>query len=116
MQLMWIKCQGDVWCRLDTVNLEHQHFNNLHGVYIIWHSGANAATVYVGQGNIKERLLNHRTTPDIQQYNSFGLYVTWADVPQALLNGVEAYLAEKLRPKIGINYPKAVPIEVNFPW
>jgi len=58
----------------------------------------------------------NRLDTRIQRYNYLGLYVTWAYVPQASLDGVEIYLAERLRPKIGSNYPKAVPIEVNFPW
>lgn len=116
MQLTWIKCQGDVWCKLTTVNLNHTHFNNMHGVYIIWHGGANAATVYVGQGYVKERLAEHRTHLAIKFYENLGLYVTWAAVPQQYRDGVEVYLAQSLRPKVGKDYPNAVPIGVNLPW
>ncbi len=60
MQLNWTKCQGDVWCKLNSVNLGHEHFNNRHGVYMIWHGGSSPAVVYVGQGNIKDRIIEHR--------------------------------------------------------
>ena len=52
MNVEWVKCQGDVWCSLATVNLQHSHFDGLEGVYIIWHAGDTPATVRVGQGII----------------------------------------------------------------
>lgn len=116
MQLIWIKCQGDVWCKLNSVNLAHEHFENKHGVYIIWHGGTTPAVVYVGQGLIKERLAAHRANSDIQRFENLGLYVTWATVLAQFRNGVEAYLAAKWRPKLGDNHPTAPPIEVNSPW
>ena len=115
MDLNWIKCQGDVWCQLNTVNLNHEHFVSISGVYIIWHGGSNAATVRLGQGYIKDRLAAHRIDSDIQAYNHLELYVTWASVSKGSREGVEAYLAQRLQPKIG-QYPNAVPIEVNLPW
>jgi hypothetical protein len=116
MQLNWIKCQGDVWCKLNSVNLSHEHFNNRYGVYIIWHGGTKSAVVYVGQGNIKERLAEHRINSEIQSFESVGLYVTWASVPKEYRNGIELYLASKWKPIVGGNYPEVTPIEVNSPW
>jgi len=116
MQLSWIKCQGDVWCKLDSVNLGHPHFSNMDGVYIIWHGGTNAATVYVGQGNIRDRLNFHRTNQEVQAYSSLGLFATWAMVPVAQRNGVEVYLARRLQPLVGEAHPDVGPIEVNVPW
>ena len=92
MQLNWIKCEGDVWCKLNTVNLNHEHFKNRRGVYIIWHGGTEPAVVHVGQGNIRDRLAAHRNNPDIQQYKHLDLYVTWATVSEEFLLGVEGLL------------------------
>ena len=116
MQLYWIKCQGEVWCQLDTVNLAHSHFDGMEGVYIIWHGGAKPATVYVGQGSIRKRLTFHRTNPKIQPYRALGLYVTWARVASQDQNGVERFLSEKLKPLVGEEFPDVNPIEVNLPW
>ncbi len=116
MQLNWIKCQGEVWCKLNSVNLDHAHFDNMEGVYIIWHAGENAATVRVGQGIIKDRLTEHRADPEIQKYNYLTLYVTWASVLKENRDGVEAYLANKLSPLIGERFPNTSTIEVNLPW
>ena len=77
MFLNWMKCQVDVWCKLNHVNLDHEHFNGKNGVYIIWHGGTDPKVVYVGQGNIRDRLKNHRSDRRIQQYKDLDLYVTW---------------------------------------
>ena len=116
MQLNWTRCKGDVWCKLNSVNLDHKHFNNRQGVYIIWHGGVNPEVVYVSQGNIRQQLTKHRGDREIQQYESLGLYVTWATVIEEHRNGVEAYLADKWLPKVGTNHPQAARIEVNSPW
>ena len=96
--------------------MAHAHFNIMHGVYIIWHGGLDPKTVRVGQGFIRERLGEHRNDPAIQAYASFGLYVTWASVEQSSLNGVEAFLANQLRPLIGERFPDAPHIAVRLPW
>jgi len=116
MNLNWIKCQGDVWGPLNTVSLSHSHFDSMDGVYIIWHGGSNPKTVRVGQGNIRKRLEAHRTDPDVQAYAHLGLYVTWASVPEDSRNGIEAYLAQKLKPIVGERFPDTAPISVNLPW
>ena len=116
MKLDWIKCKGNAWCKLKNVNLGHEHFNNRHGVYIIWHGGESPSVVYVGQGHIKDRLEFHRQNPDVQKFANSELYVTWATVLEATRDGIEVYLATKFNPKAGANYPQAVPMEVNSPW
>ena len=114
--LIWTKCQGDVWCKLSSVNLDHEHYNDRVGVYIIWHGGPNPAVVYVGQGMIKDRIAQHRENSEILKYGNLGLYVTWASVSEEHRDGVETYLADKWDPKVGKTHPKVAPIEVNFPW
>jgi hypothetical protein len=113
----WVKCQGEVWCPLSTVNLDHAHFDNMHGVYIIWHGGSSSATVYVGKGFIRDRIASHRTDPEIQAFAALGLYVTWASVPEGSIDGVVSYLEQRLLPKATEINPHAPPsIEINLPW
>ena len=116
MELQWIKCVGDLWCTLLTVNLDHSHFKDLKGVYIIWHGGTEPWTVYVGQGQIADRLRAHRRDPNILKYTSDDIFVTWAKVDVLLRDGVEHYLTHALEPKIGKTHPTAEKIPVNFPW
>ena len=114
-QLYWNKCQGDAWCSLLNVNLDHPHFDNMVGVYVIWHAGAAPATVYVGSGTIRDRLRAHRGDPRILRYRDQGLFVTWAAVSPP--EGAEKYLSDRLRPLVGERFPAAVhPTEVNTPW
>lgn len=115
MQLNWQKCKGDVWCGLLTVDLQHSHFDNREGVYIIWHGGQNPRTVRVGQGDIRDRLGAHRRDDAVLAYKEHGLYATWADVPKASQDGVERYLAEQLTPMVGQIFPEAEAIQVNLP-
>ncbi|MBC8254981.1 MAG: hypothetical protein H8E35_13290 [Ardenticatenia bacterium] len=116
MNLDWIKCKGNVWCSLNSVNLQNSHFDDLEGVYIVWHGGDDGATVRVGQGVIRDRLAAHRSDPEIAAYADLGLHVTWAAVAASSRDGVEAFLAQRLEPKVGERFPNRTPIEVNLPW
>ena len=116
IQVQWNKCQGDAWCSFSDIDLEQAHFNKIEGIYIIWHGGNNPATVRIGQGNIQERLKTHRLDPQIIAFTPCGLYVTWASVDPENRDGVEAYLADSLDPKLGGFFPERTLIEVNLPW
>lgn len=113
-QLIWCQCTGNVWCGFKTVNLSSV---TEEGVYMIWHGGNPARVVYVGQGDVAERIAQHRTRTDILNYEAHGtLYVTWASVPVAQRDGVERFLADHLNPLVGDAHPQAAPISVNLPW
>ena len=116
LDLNWTKCQGDVWCKLNFVNLEHSHFDGIEGVYIIWHGGKKPRVVYVGQGKIRDRIRAHRSDVEIQEFVSQTLFVTWASVGRQQRNGVERYLADRWRPKVGSSHPDVLPIEVSSPF
>ena len=115
-QLKWIKCQGEVWCPFHTVNLNHEHFNGLEGVYVIWHGGPKAHTVIVGQGNIRESFIAYRSDPRVQNFASFGIFGTWASVPRESRDGIQTYLTTRLTPLVTDKPSSGVPIEVNLPW
>ena len=90
------------------------------GVYLIGREGSapnSTFTVYVGQStNIGERLSQHRNDPEITAHASRGtLYATWANMSILEWDGVERYLADRLRPFVGSRHPSVPPIEVNTP-
>jgi hypothetical protein len=87
-----------------------------YGVYVIWHGGQNPKTVRVGQGKIKDRIFAHREDKLVQAYAHHGLFVTWAAVSPSLVDGIERYLSECLRPLVGERFPDVRPIEVNSPF
>jgi hypothetical protein len=113
--LTWIKSTQNEW-------LFFESFSDLAdiktaGVYIIWHGGQNPRVVYVGKGDICARLTAHRNDKTITAYNQSGpLFVTWAAVPAAQQDGVERFLADRLKPLIGDRHPDVAPIPVTLPW
>ena len=116
MTLTWGTCGNPPsWCELNSLNLNHNLFDDLEGVYIIWYwdQNSNLITVKVGQGEIKERLEEHRRTFRHIHAN-VTLYVTWAKVfwPSDR-DGVEKFIGDTLLP-IGY-YPDVDPIYVNLP-
>lgn len=116
MKLNWIKCTGNVWCNLKNLDLSDDHFNNIEGVYVIWFSGEGPNIVRVGQGNIRERITEHKNNPEILAYGKkHKLLVSWAEVPLQSHNGVEAFLAAELNPIVGDRFPDVRPIPVNLP-
>ena len=115
--LVWVYCGGDDdphWCSLETLKLPLK--NKTHGVYLIWYVGERNSMVYVGQGDVSDRLAKHRKDPEILAYAKKGeLKTTWASVQESDRDGVEAYLADRYSPLVGDSHPNADPIPVNFP-
>jgi hypothetical protein len=111
--LSWIKSTESEWLRFETFNVSQVETT---GVYVIWHGGQTPRTVRVGQGDIAVRIQAHRGDQQILAYRSYGLYVTWAAVPAAGLDGVERFLADQLNPLVGDRHPDVKPIPVNLPW
>ena len=94
--------------------------NRDYGVYIIWRRGVPSwpmRVLYVGQGNIRRRIRQHRH--NIRAYlrgREGDLRVTWALVEsEDERSGIERYLADELKPRFGCNWPRVEPILVNLP-
>jgi len=111
IQLIWGNCTNDVWCDFINLNLEHEIFNDLKGVYIIW---SGEIPVRLGSGIIKDRIYDHRNNQEILDFAD--LKVTWAEVSENSMENVEKYLANVLQPEVGERFPDKQPIEVNLPW
>jgi hypothetical protein len=118
--LNWGSCEGDKWCSFSKLNLDHNVFDELFGVYIIWRFNAQNVpqAVRLGQGIVRDRLKSHRQNKDITTYDVNGstLYVTWAEVDGRRVDGVEAYLARVLNPLVGERFPNRTENSVNLPW
>ena len=119
MTLTWARC-GEHWCSFDRLKLDA--LEGEVGVYAIWHDGSTnppynqAAWVRIGEGDIAERIREHRLDANITAYSVYGdLRVTWAIIGRRQTRrGVERFLADRLRPIVG-EYPDVAPIEVNLP-
>ena len=110
MDVSWIKCTGSKWCPFANVNMSNVSGA---GIYIIWRR-SDGKVVYVGQGDIADRIRDHRNDPAITRYDPMD--VTWTTTPSAIeLPGIELYLARVTTPLEGSNYPQATWIPVNLP-
>ena len=117
LTLKWLTCGDDQhWCSFEKLNLSSIP-DGTTGVYVIWHGGDPGRIVYVGQGDIADRLADHRSNQEILAYKKDGpLMVTWASVSVAQLDGVERYLADRWNPLVGDVWPDVAPIAVSSPW
>ena len=115
MNVTWFKCKSGNWCKFDSLDLGT--IDEV-GVYVIgYESHTNSIyTIYVGQGDIAERLANHRSDERITKYRSHGtLHTTGANVSTLYRNGVERYVADELKPLVGSRHPDVTPISINLP-
>lgn len=113
LSVNWVKSTAGEWLSFQNVNLSGV---STEGVYIIWHGGNPSRVVRVGQGDIADRLQNHRADAQILAYAKHRLYVTWASVAAYYRDGVERYLADNWNPLVGDRFPNVAPIAVNSPW
>ena len=111
MVVNWIKPSNGKYYWLSTVDLNHEHFENLEGVYIIY---SGAKVIYVGRGEIAARLRAHQQ--DFRQRSDYKtLKVIWASVSEASQGGVERYLANTYNPVVGKRHSRNPSISVNLP-
>lgn len=117
MNVNWIKNQNGEYFDFLRLNLDAPYFMNKVGVYMIWYATpSEARVIYVGQGEIGERLKKHREDLQIMNYAKFGqIRVSWLELPGEYLDGVEAFLFDTYKPIIGERTPAAEPIPVNLP-
>jgi hypothetical protein len=104
LPVRWIKSVGGDFLDLLRLNLDSSYFERpRQGVYVIWHTGPNKASVIrVGQGNIRDRLIAHKSDPQVTQFSSYGqLKVSWIIVDPVYFDGVEAFLYDYYKPAVG---------------
>jgi len=114
MNIDWRKCLLQSRCDLNSINLNSEHFDNLLGVYVIWSGNDVKRIISVGQGAIRDRLIDMQINKKVRRYGP-DLFVTWAAVPKASLEGVEAFLCKELNPLVHQNITSLDFINVNLP-
>ena len=111
LNLQWVKCENKVWCSFNNLNITHEYFNDLKGVYIIW---SNNKVIRIGSGIIRNRIIDHRTNVEIIKYHD--LKVTWARVNANQMEGVEKYLADTLNKGVGERLKERTTIKEKLQW
>lgn len=114
MLIQWRKCILQSKCRLNSLNLNNEHFDSLIGVCVIYSEDKRLNNIFVGQGNIRDILTDMKNDKNIQKYGP-DLFVTWSAVPILSLDGVVFYLCKKLNPLIQNTINEAELIPVNLP-
>ena len=114
MNVFWCKFILQSRCRLKIIDLNNEHFDSLIGVFIIWYGDDMSNVVSVGQGTIRDKLIEMQMDKKVQEYGP-DLFVTWAAVPSASLEGVEAFLSSELTPLVNHNITCTEAISVNLP-
>ncbi|MDW6026063.1 hypothetical protein SAZ10_30320 [Mesorhizobium sp. BAC0120] len=118
LQLNWISrdTTGQL-LRLYDVNLSTI---DVHGVYVIYRSGTvstSPTAIRVGQGDVADRLQEHRGNSTIKAHAKIGnVYVAFASVAPLLIDGVERFLVDRYRPLIGDVIPKVLPVPASLPF
>jgi CheY-like chemotaxis protein len=115
--VQWEKCERGTWCILSELDLDHGHFNDIEGVYVIWQGEENPVALRADQGLIRECLAKERDDRDLlagrEQHE---IYVTWAAVNPRFRDGVVRYIKEALKLELENSYLDVPPIGVNLPW
>lgn len=116
LQLSWTTrdVNGQLF-RLYDLILPSVRTDGVYVIYVIEHQ--TPQVIYVGQGVVADRLAVHRTNQTIRATNVRStVYVTFASVPTVTRNGVERFLADRLRPMLGDAHPTALPVAVSLPF
>jgi hypothetical protein len=113
--LEWNKCKAGTWCTLSELDLDHEHFDDMEGVYVIWYGEESPVALRVGYGYVRNCLANERNDKEVWAYKQDEIYVTWGKVGPKFRDGVVKYVADVLQPKLESSYPDVEPIEVNIP-
>ena len=113
--LEWNKCKAGTWCIIAELDLDHEHFDDMEGVYVIWYGEESPVTLRVGHGYIRNCLANERNDKDVLAYKHDEVYVTWGKVGPKFRDGVVKYVASALQPELESSSPDVEPIEVNIP-
>lgn len=116
MDIDWYKCQGDIWCELYKLDLNHKYLSGLAGVFIIWSGKTERTVLRVGYGDIAKELQKYSKDITIHAFQHHGVYATWAEVSMMKRKNVCSFLSKKLAPKFNDNVPDASPQEVELPW
>ena len=114
MKIKWCKSEIQTGYRLDLINLYSECFDSLIGVYVIWYGSNTSNVVALGQGTIRDKLIDMQIDKKVQEYGP-NLFVTWAVVPRASLEGIEAFLSSVLTPLVQNSITSSEHISVNLP-
>lgn len=82
------KCAAGTYFILLKLDLEHKHFDEMEGVYVIWCGDPNPVALRVDYGYIRNCLANGSNDKDALPYEQDEIYVIWGKVDRQFCGGV----------------------------
>lgn len=118
MRVVWKKCAHGSWCELYKLNISHDYFNTLEGVYIVWYTNESGqrTVLSVGSGLVAKEFKSMKEDTAVLAFESYQLSVTWAAVPAKKQKGIVKFLIKTLKPMLTKKTPPGFPKKVNLPW
>jgi hypothetical protein len=118
MRVVWKKCAHGSWCELYKLNIAHDYFNNLEGVYILWYKNEDGGKTIlsVGGGLIATELKKLKEDTAVLAFESYELSVTWTAIDSKKHNSIIKFLIKSLNPMLTKNAPGGFSKKVNLPW
>ena len=103
--MKWAKKSNGQWHKLFELELCEKCLKDLTGVYVVFYSekttpvdGPIYSVLKLGQGHIKNKLLQLRKDPAMSKHREKGPFVTWISAPPSLLDEIELVLSKNLEP------------------
>lgn len=121
--MYWTKCNNGEWPRLYSVELDGDYYAGLEAVYIVFYQRkmllsktARYKTIMVGQGLIKQTILELRKDAALAKYKERNPFITWAELSPLIRDGAQKYLFGILKPELGSDPPPATPVVFYPPF
>ncbi len=111
----WETCKRGTWCNLSELDLGHEHFDDMEGVYFIWQGEENPVALRVSHGLIRECLAREQNDKDVLGNLKDEIYVTWGKVDRKFCGGIVRYIENILQPALESSSPDVESIEANIP-
>ena len=111
VRLDWVRHPTGRWSRFAFIDPQ---LANVVGVFVVWKE--TGATVWVGQGNVRDEIVKLRDDPRVTRFGSESLLIAWARVDSSeTRNRADRYLAETLNPQVPAKRANVAPLRVNTP-
>lgn len=113
MDVEWNRCARNWWCEFKSVDLGHALFD-VHGICVVWDREVGAV-LKVSEGHVRQKLTEIKESAEFEPHKDHDVRFTWAEVADEERAGCAAYLAERLDPKFGDQFPDVKPVRINLP-
>jgi hypothetical protein len=114
--LDWKTLDSHNWTSFVDLDLQDSRLEGVTGIFFIWSRDLPyPQSIRIGQGNIRDRLIEMRNDPEVMAYQDKHPYVAWCSPPQSQIDGIITFMYQERPPLVPAPYPQAAPIVANTP-